>query len=75
MSVIPFDPQIFGNASNNGRMLGEMDAQHAIVQTIGEIAHVLTGRTETEDEEEGGPGQPVRQVQAEEEEVTDGWRW
>ena len=26
MSVIPFEPQLFGNASNNGRMLGEMDA-------------------------------------------------
>jgi pilus assembly protein CpaE len=46
MSVIPFDPQLFGNAANNGRMLGEMDAQNAIVQTINEIAHVLTGRSE-----------------------------
>ena len=27
MAVIPFDPQLFGNASNNGRMLGEMDAK------------------------------------------------
>ncbi|WP_442579949.1 AAA family ATPase [Mesorhizobium sp. ASY16-5R] len=46
ISVIPFDPQIFGNAANNGRMLGEMDAKHAIVQAINEIAHVLTGRSE-----------------------------
>ena len=46
MAVVPFDPLLFGNSSNNGRMLGEMDAQHAIVQTINEMAHVLTGRAE-----------------------------
>ena len=46
MAVIPFEPQLFGNASNNGRMLGEMDAKNAIVQTINEISHVLTGRSE-----------------------------
>jgi pilus assembly protein CpaE len=46
ISVIPFDPQLFGNAGNNGRMLGEMDAKHPTVQAINEIAHVLTGRAE-----------------------------
>ena len=46
MAIIPFDAQLFGNASNNGRMLGEMDAQHAIVKSISDIAHVLTGRSE-----------------------------
>jgi pilus assembly protein CpaE len=56
MSVIPFEPQLFGNASNNGRMLGEMDAQNAIVQTIGEIAHVLTGRSEIKPKKKPGLG-------------------
>ena len=46
MSVIPFEPLLFGNAANNGRMLGEMDAKSPIVATINEIAHVLTGRSE-----------------------------
>jgi pilus assembly protein CpaE len=46
MSIIPFDPLLFGNASNNGRMLGEMDAKNPIVASINEIAHVLTGRSE-----------------------------
>ncbi|MER2534217.1 MAG: CpaE family protein [Rhizobiaceae bacterium] len=46
MATIPFDPQLFGNASNNGRMLGEMDAANAITQQIAEMAHVLTGRAE-----------------------------
>lgn len=46
MAVIPFEPLLFGNASNNGRMLGEMDAKSPIVQIIGEISHILTGRSE-----------------------------
>lgn len=46
MAIIPFDPQFFGNASNNGRMLGEMEAKHPAVVTINEIAHILTGRAE-----------------------------
>jgi pilus assembly protein CpaE len=46
MAVLPFDPQLFGNASNNGRMLGETDAKHAISQMINEMAHILTGRSE-----------------------------
>ena len=46
MAIIPFDAMLFGTASNNGRMLGEMDAKNAVVATINEIAHVLTGRSE-----------------------------
>jgi pilus assembly protein CpaE len=46
MVVIPFDPLLFGNASNNGRMLGEMDAKSPIVGMINEVAHFVTGRAE-----------------------------
>jgi pilus assembly protein CpaE len=46
MAIIPFEPVLFGNASNNGRMLGEMDAKNPVVASINEIAHVLTGRSE-----------------------------
>ena len=56
MAVIPFDPQLFGNAANNGRMLGEMDAKNPIVQTINEIAHVLTGRSEIKAKKKAGFG-------------------
>lgn len=56
MAVIPFEPQFFGNAANNGRMLGEMDTQNAIVQTINEIAHVLTGRSEVKTKKKPGLG-------------------
>ncbi|PSJ57891.1 AAA family ATPase [Pseudaminobacter soli (ex Li et al. 2025)] len=56
MAVIPFEPQLFGNASNNGRMLGEMDAKNPIVQTINEISHVLTGRSELKSKKKAGFG-------------------
>jgi pilus assembly protein CpaE len=56
MAVLPFDPLLFGNASNNGRMLGETDAKHAIVQMINEMAHVLTGRSEIKARKKAGLG-------------------
>ncbi len=46
MAIIPFDPQLFGTAANNGRMLGEMDPKHAVVQIVSQLAHGLTGRGE-----------------------------
>jgi pilus assembly protein CpaE len=54
LAVIPFDPALFGNASNNGRMLGEMDASHAVTATINEIAHVLAGRAEVKAKKKQG---------------------
>ncbi len=56
MAVIPFEPQLYGNAANNGRMLGEMDARSPIVSTISEIAHVLTGRSEIKTRKKPGLG-------------------
>lgn len=56
MSVIPFEPLLFGNAANNGRMLGEMDAKSPVVATINEIAHVLTGRSEIKVKKKAGLG-------------------
>lgn len=56
MAVIPFEPQLFGNAANNGRMLGEMDTKSPIVATINEIAHVLTGRGEIKAKKKAGLG-------------------
>ncbi|MCC0025604.1 MAG: CpaE family protein [Zhengella sp.] len=54
LAIIPFEPQLFGTASNNGRMLGEMDASHVIAQTVNDIAHVLTGRMEIRKKETKG---------------------
>ena len=47
---------MFGNASNNGRMLGEMDAKHPIVQMVNEMAHILTGRSEIKVKKKPGLG-------------------
>ncbi|MBX3597795.1 MAG: AAA family ATPase [Rhizobiaceae bacterium] len=46
VAVIPFDPQIFGQAGNSGRMIGETDAKSPITAQFAEIARVLTGRSE-----------------------------
>ncbi len=54
--MIPFEPLLFGNAANNGRMLGETDAQHAIVKIVHEMAHVLTGRSEMKSKKKAGLG-------------------
>ncbi|MET3593331.1 pilus assembly protein CpaE [Mesorhizobium shonense] len=56
MAVINFEPLLFGNAANNGRMLGEMDAKSPVVGTINEIAHVLTGRSEIKVKKKAGLG-------------------
>ncbi|TPL05186.1 CtpF protein [Mesorhizobium sp. B2-4-16] len=56
MAVINFEPLLFGNAANNGRMLSEMDAKSPVVTTINEIAHVLTGRSEIKAKKKAGLG-------------------
>ncbi len=56
MAVINFEPLLFGNAANNGRMLSEMDAKSPVVTTINEIAHVLTGRSEIKARKKAGLG-------------------
>jgi pilus assembly protein CpaE len=56
LAIIPFEPQLFGNASNNGRMLGEIEAGHPVVATMQDIAHVLTGRSEIKTRKKAGFG-------------------
>lgn len=53
-AIIPFDPQFFGNAANNGRMLSESDANHAVVKLINEVAHIVTGRSEVKQKKKPG---------------------
>ena len=45
MAVLPHDPQIFGEALNNGQMIGDMNAKHKAVEAFTELAKHLTGRT------------------------------
>ena len=65
MAVIPFEPELFGNAANNGRMLGETDAKHPVVSMVNDIAHVLTGRSEPKPKRSRPRlGRPARQAEA-----------
>lgn len=54
MATIPFDVQLFGNAANNGRMLGEVDKKNPISASIEEMAHILTGRAELKGKKKNG---------------------
>jgi pilus assembly protein CpaE len=46
IATVPFDPQLFGNAGNNGQMIGEMDSANPVAAIFSETAHILTGRAE-----------------------------
>ena len=47
IAAIPFDPQIFGSAANNGQMIAEISANHRAVEMFLQMAQRLTGRGET----------------------------
>jgi pilus assembly protein CpaE len=46
IAVIPFEPQLFGSAANNGQMIGEVSASHKTAEMFRQIAQALTGRAE-----------------------------
>src|ERR1700710_1130814 len=47
IAAIPFDPQMFGSAANNGQMIAEINASHRTTEMFLQIAQRLTGRGET----------------------------
>src|SRR5215510_8334948 len=46
MAVIPFEPQLFGTAANNGQMIAEMASNHRVTEMFRQLAQQLTGRPE-----------------------------
>ncbi|WP_417688025.1 AAA family ATPase [Roseibium sp.] len=44
--TIPFDPQLFGTAANNGQMVAEVDAKHATATLFSELAQMVSGRSD-----------------------------
>lgn len=46
IATIPFEPQIFGAAANNGQMIAEISASHRTAEMFLQIAQRLTGRCE-----------------------------
>ena len=47
VALIPFEPQLFGIAANNGQMIEEISAKHKVTEQFLQMAHRLTGRAET----------------------------
>jgi pilus assembly protein CpaE len=47
VAVIPFEPQVFGAAANNGQMIAELSASHRTAESFRQLAQLLTGRSET----------------------------
>lgn len=46
IATIPFEPQLFGTAANNGQMIAEVSANHKVAETFLQMAQILTGRAE-----------------------------
>jgi pilus assembly protein CpaE len=46
LAVIPFEPQLFGTAANNGQMIAEVSANHKTAEMFRQLAQILTGRAE-----------------------------
>jgi pilus assembly protein CpaE len=46
LAVIPFEPQLFGTAANNGQMIAELSSSHKTAEIFRQLAQSLTGRAE-----------------------------
>jgi len=53
MAVIPFEPQLFGAAANNGQMIAEISANHKTAEMFRALARDLTGRAEPSKQRSG----------------------
>ncbi|NIK48106.1 pilus assembly protein CpaE [Variibacter gotjawalensis] len=52
--IIPFDPQLFGTAANNGQMVAEVSAGHKINGMFNQLAQALSGRGEVKRQRQSG---------------------
>jgi pilus assembly protein CpaE len=46
-AIIPFEPQVFGTAANNGQMIAELSSSHRVAEIFRQLAQSLTGRTDS----------------------------
>lgn len=46
LASIPFEPALFGTASNNGQMIAEFESRHAVAGLFEEMAVKVTGKAE-----------------------------
>ncbi len=61
-AIIPFDAVLFGNASNSGRMIAEIDRKSPAAETFSQLAHLLTGRTAIKKARRGGLGKVLAKL-------------
>jgi pilus assembly protein CpaE len=53
VAVIPFEPQVFGTAANNGQMIAEVAAGNRTAEIFRRLAQLLTGRTDVKKSRSG----------------------
>ena len=53
MAIIPFEPQLFGSAANNGQMIAEISSGHRTAEMFRQLAQHLTGRSEPKKQRSG----------------------
>ena len=53
VAVIPFEPQLFGTAANNGQMIAEVSSGHRTTETFRQLAKLMTGRAEVKKSKSG----------------------
>ena len=46
VAIIPFEPQLFGAAANNGQMIAEIEPKGRIAELFADLANEVTGRGE-----------------------------
>jgi pilus assembly protein CpaE len=51
--VLPFEPQLYGSATNNGQMLMEVQPKSQTADAIARLAQVVTGRAPAPDADKG----------------------
>ncbi|WEX88617.1 CpaE family protein [Sinorhizobium garamanticum] len=61
-AIIPFDAVLFGNASNSGRMIAEIDKKSPVAETFSQLAHLLTGRATIKKARKGGLGKVLARL-------------
>ncbi|HLH98450.1 MAG TPA: AAA family ATPase [Xanthobacteraceae bacterium] len=45
-ALIPFEPQVFGTAANNGQMIAELSSSHRVAEMFRQLAQDLTGKAD-----------------------------
>jgi pilus assembly protein CpaE len=46
LAIIPFEPQLFGTAANNGQMIAELSSSHKVAEVFRQLAQALSGRVD-----------------------------